>query len=153
MDKHGQCKLCGHGCQLQESHIVPRWAYKRLHGDKARPTQPVQMINGVAVQMPKQIKEPLLCTMCEQEIGIVEKTVAGMVTGSHPFSSLFSSRSWDAKLGAWLADASGVDFVTLCRFAVSIFWRASVASSVPKVRLGPYDELCRGYLAGESPFP
>jgi hypothetical protein len=62
-------------------------------------------------------------------------------------------RIWDASSNVWLAGAWGIDITSLCIFAVSVFWRASVARAMALVALGKYEEACRRYVQGTMPFP
>lgn len=68
----GSCRLCGAiGVPSMDSHIIPKWAYRRAR-DATRTIgspDPIRFQDGVALQTSEQIREHMLGEDCEQRIG------------------------------------------------------------------------------------
>jgi hypothetical protein len=77
----GDCRLClAKGVELQVSHIVPKWTYRRAF-DKTRANgspNPIMMTNEVVIQTSEQRAEPMLCVACEQQLGRDESYIADL---------------------------------------------------------------------------
>lgn len=158
----GNCRLClTHDVELQESHIIPKWASKRLRAvGSTRNPNPITITYGQAVQKSNQITEKMLCAHCEQMVGRSEKYVAKLAYGADgepvPLSILGISLT-----DAFSAIGSGISIANLhtdkiVYFASSVVWRASVAHrhDTGKPRIGRrYQEEFRSYLLGSASFP
>lgn len=152
------CQLCQAKAELQRSHIMPAWAYRRLGTTQgAGRSDPVTISHGKAWQTSKQLRAYLLCRDCERRISIHEDFVARGVVQEDGTSTLHAAPN----VGEF-RDQEGrpvntvaLDQVTassLLYFAASVFWRASVSDLCPKMRLGArYDEAFRRFLLG-APF-
>ena len=149
------CRLCSTQAPLQRSHIIPRWAYRRVVALGNEP--PVQIGNGVAMLSGSQDVELLLCSACEQRFGIVENYISRIVVqedGAFPAldaTTLVPGRQ-DAELR--VATAQSLDRDAIARFAAMVIWRASESSLYPNLSLGDvYAQRFADYLLGRSPFP
>jgi hypothetical protein len=152
----GTCRLCLNQAELIESHIIPRWAYKRLREAGAH-THPVRVLHGVSKQTATHVKEHLLCGACDQHIGKVEARIADLLAPSatgprfldRVGPAIFAN---DAQLRAVAPGTLNLDDLTF--FTASVVWRASVSEKVPQCSLGvPHEDEIRRYLRGEAPFP
>jgi len=154
----GTCRLCrAAGVELQDSHIVPRWAYKRLHADRGNPT-PVMLGGGIAIQKPKQFSEYLLCRGCEKRFADVENPVSRVLCqadGSAPYKDLVGQVvASDPATPLRAALPGRLNLPELLYFASSVIWRASVSTVVDNCNLGPrYNDEFRKYLLGTGEFP
>ncbi len=160
----GTCKLCLRGNQkLQDSHILPAWAYKicQYRVDNRRIEDPIWVKNGNAFQNSRQVKKRLLCTPCEQRVGKWEHYVAGIAfqkDGSCPAYSLLGvtpARSFPTAAQRTPLRAHGIDTTFVAKFAVSVIWRSHAAELPTRgVPLGDrYAEELRKFLIDEGAFP
>jgi hypothetical protein len=157
----GTCALCQtYNAELRESHIMPKWAYKRLRGNPSGGNpNPVVITNGVAAQVSNQVTEHLLCAECEQRLSVAEKYVSELSYRTDgtptPLNTLGVAPGASSTDGMALASGKQLDFEKLTYFAVSVVWRAGVAkrSDTGKPKLGPYADTMRRYLLGETPLP
>src|SRR5262245_55840381 len=77
----GCCRLCEtRDIELCDSHVVPRWAYKRAHEQRLQNPTPARISQGVAMQIPGQVSEYLLCSDCEQLLGRTDNYVSRQTT-------------------------------------------------------------------------
>ncbi|MFZ5449732.1 MAG: hypothetical protein ACOZFS_13965 [Thermodesulfobacteriota bacterium] len=159
----GDCRLClKPDIELQESHIIPKWAFKRLRAEvSTNNPYPVVVKDGQAVQTSKQITENMLCVSCEQMIGSSENYVAKLAYGTDgepiPLTMLgISTSATDKGIGSEYTSVANLDTIKITYFASSLVWRASVAHRhyTGKPRIGQrYQEELRTYLCGFSSFP
>lgn len=148
----GTCRLClSRNVVLRESHVIPRWAYRRLLQNGGL----VQVIGRDAVPTHEQLTEHLLCHDCEQLCGRTERKVSELTAKRY------------ARLGRMLGPtiAASADFDVrqvpehiaecLARFAAIMVWRASVSTVATQCHLGAkYEEQFRTYiLQPATPFP
>lgn len=63
------CKLCGVKCNLQDSHIIPKFLYKYMIN--ITDDNLTQFMGGLNLwqKSNRQLKETLLCSDCEQRLG------------------------------------------------------------------------------------
>jgi hypothetical protein len=163
----GECRLClATGVELQNSHILPKWTYRRAFDKTAAggAANPIMMKNDVVIQTSEQATEPMLCFACEQLIGGDESYVADLayrdgalgLLAVIPLGSIFKTYVED--LGAFVrgANIAALNCQSLARFAASVFWRAHVAKR-PKVQAlrlwNPQAESLRIFIRGEAPLP
>jgi len=155
----GPCKLCRTTSELRRSHILPRWAYRRLNhvASPTRAEPPVRIRDGIAVITGEQITEHMLCDACERRFGRWEDYVAGI--SLHPDDSFPALEAvkiiGTAGACAWaVADASELECDKIARFSASVIWRASVSLAFPHVSLGPYADDIATYLRTDgAPMP
>src|SRR5688572_14352094 len=83
----GKCRLClTDNVELCDSHILPRFAYKRVRPDKGG--GPVFFNGKTAVQTDAQVTEYLLCRGCEDRFMKVETRFAPLVYDKGQFPLL-----------------------------------------------------------------
>lgn len=146
----GTCALCqSANVELIDSHVLPRWVYRRLH-NLGPVGQLIATGNGKVGYSSKQDSRHLLCRPCEDRFGDPEQYVSSLVVqpdGTFPGLTRVTSEK-QAAPGVELARPTGLDVEKLTYFAVSVFWRADVAQSEPVVALGASAEPTRLYLLG-----
>ena len=156
----GACRLClMPDVPLMDSHIMPKWSYRRASDVGASPEKrtPIFIKDDVAVQTSFQLREHLLCHQCEGLLGRYEDYVARLayqLDGSVGLLKVVRSRpitvpETDA------ASLSGLDVLTMARFAASVFWRAHVFTrrSGGLQLWNPQAESLRRFVLGERHLP
>ncbi len=163
------CKLCHLGNDLQESHYLPRFAYKATRASQLKNQNPVVITPGRGVRQGQhQMKAHVFCADCEQRFNNGgEKWVLQRLPRDHgepcrlqddllketPF---FSGPGLDLYAGVKIA---AFDMDKLVYFAASIFWRGAVhrweidGQRVARVELHDHEEQLRLFLLGQGPFP
>ncbi len=139
------CNLCLRDTALRDSHIIPKFMHRPLFDQSGRffesSTDP--KIDSRISQ--NQLKQKLLCPVCEQKIGKWEKYASEV---------LFQKSSEPKQIG--IAKVfSGIDYKKFKLFQLSLLWRASV-SSLPffinvDLSSGPHEEKIRYMLINENP--
>ena len=148
------CALCENNADLQNSHLIPKWAYRRISQvDSKNPhSAPALISNGIARITNQQTTKDLLCTKCEQLFSISENYVAKLTeqeNGKIKLCNLITRLEAPRKILA--SFNQDVDIDQIAYFAISIFWRGSVMTG--DCKLGPYKQKFREYLLGQSNFP
>jgi len=149
----GQCALCREERVLRDSHLMPKWVYRRLRRATGNDGSPVFVSRGAAVQTSRQVTKHLLCDDCENRFGTREDYVAGMTevdSGGKIKLAHHVSRQ-DSPSGRLVSISSTVETDQITYFAASIIWRACVMGH--GCRLGRYEADFRSYLLGEAEFP
>jgi hypothetical protein len=140
-DKVGQCKLClSPGVALRRSHIVPELLWKLIYG----PTGHTLMLDGdlrFIPEVPKGIRERLLCEKCEALLESYEGYFAREWIGVPLMPPCLPE-----DVGQY--GITGIDYVAFLSFHLSIAWRASVSThpAFRGARLGAYEEVARKAL-------
>jgi hypothetical protein len=101
----GTCRLCQHTGELQESHIIPAFAFRWLRGPHEGYLRHTQEPNK---RVQDGLKLPFLCRQCEGHLSQFETDFANKLF--YPFNTDGVER---VEFGAWLL-----------KFCVSISWRA-----------------------------
>lgn len=134
----GRCALCFQtGVRLLDSHILPKWTYRRARDPSGSDgVDPVMFRKGTVVQTSQQMREYLLCEVCERLLCDDEDYVARLAfqeDGTLGLGPMLKERPFvprsprgDAD-GARVAEISNLDCRSIARFAASVFWRAHVA--------------------------
>jgi hypothetical protein len=143
----GYCRLCGAYGPLEESHIVPKAAYRRIldgPDGEALERQPVKVTAAASVRTNKQVCEHLLCPICEDRFADWESYSFPVLSqGDRTFPWLASARRYIGPV----SDCVRVDAAKLSLFATSIFWRLSVSREFgDRYGLGRYESDVRRYL-------
>jgi hypothetical protein len=138
----GDCILClVKGVALRDSHIVPKFSYRRARA-KGAGGDPVHIRNGKAFQTSAQITEYLLCADCEQRIGDVETSVSRLLPLNDgdpaPLLDLVGLVTDTSSSGYRQVPLGRIGDGDLGFFALSVFWRASVSSQYT-MSLDPVD--------------
>jgi hypothetical protein len=152
----GTCRLCLKESDLQDSHILPKWAYKRARDEAYTNPNPVIVSDGEARQHCRQHREYMLCSACEQSFSKREAYVAKVTSQPDEQASLLTLiGNVLFELGQTrLALPGQLDMDALVYFGASVVWRASLSREVTKYSLGDnYEERFRSYLNGEDAFP
>src|SRR4051794_12828304 len=90
----GTCRLCSCHAELRDSHILPRWVFRRIIRFGPDP-QPILIEDGTRRSTGKQDSEFLLCDVCEQRFGNWENHVSRLALqpdGRSPAFELVSIR-------------------------------------------------------------
>ncbi len=125
--------------ELADSHVIPSWAYKRIRNQAGSDPllnnpNPVRMRGSTAVQLSKQIKEPMLCTDCEQRFGVREDWFRRLTEAEEgalpPLSGLLDPARPTIDHEHSLARVGRLDVSALAYFALSVFWRAHECSKI-----------------------
>src|SRR5271157_4081800 len=61
----GECGLCRQRAELQDSHLMPRGAYKLLREPDSGVRHPILVTESTTLQTPAQVHDYLLCGSCE----------------------------------------------------------------------------------------
>jgi hypothetical protein len=151
----GLCRLCRRAdCELQESHIIPKWCYRRA---SAPNDPPVLVTAGRAVQTSTQIKEHLLCRDCEELVCRDEDWVSRLAYQADGTLGLLTGANVEEipEHDIRFVLATALQPKTVARFACSVFWRAHVSSrpECANLRLWePQAEALRRHVLGEAPL-
>lgn len=151
--KHkGICSLCWQHAELCDSHLIPKWAYRRLQRNVDGRGDPVRIKDGKAILTSTQITQYLLCAECEQRFSSRENSVAQLtevVDGKIRLFEYVTRLETPHRLLAKLHNE--IDVATLVYFAASMIWRS--AAMHRSCHLGPYELQFRNYLLDTAPFP
>lgn len=149
----GVCALCHKHGDLQNSHLIPAWSYRRIcEVDASNPKAPIHISGGTAALTNRQTTKHLLCARCERLFSKSEDHLARLTKPDNDQIMLFkhvTRLDTPRKVLALLNRVEDGDH--LAYFAASVVWRASVMTS--SCRLGPYESTFRQYLLGEAQFP
>lgn len=149
----GECALCKEQKLLQNSHLMPKWAYKRLQTTDGGREDPIEVKNGSALYTSRQVTKHLLCEDCEGLFSIREGYVAGLTQTDHEglLKILALVTRYEPPLTVVELN-SEIDVESIVYFAASVIWRACVMTE--ECILGTHYELAfRRYLLGEAQLP
>lgn len=158
------CRLCVEPAdELQMSHVLSKWGYKRLLDRTQRNQAPVHLGAGVAFRSSKQIVEALLCRDCERILATGGEEYAAKIAfandGNCPLYAVLGHASAVHALphapAPLLLPATELDVEKLVHFAMGILWRASVSSEaeVAEFSLGGLEPLVAEFIRGKAAFP
>jgi len=149
----GICALCHENGDLQNSHLIPAWSYRRIcNVDVSKPKAPIHIAGETAVLTNRQTTKYLLCARCEELFSKSENYVAKLTqpdNGQIEFFKHVTRLDTPRKVLALLNRIE--DGNQLAYFAASVVWRGSVMTR--GCGLGPYEAKFRQYLLGEAQFP
>jgi hypothetical protein len=135
---HGTCKLCSNEAKLCKSHIIPEFLHKGIYEENGR-CEVLRIDLEAKYRIQKGYRENLLCESCETHINdLFEKPVL-------PFFEQIPDHVDDQYYK--------VDQIPneLPLFAISVFWRASVAQGKGwAIKLGPHQEKLKEILLKPS---
>ena len=134
----GTCALChAENVQLDRSHILSRFGYRRLRNSIAANPNPLQISPGQAIQTSRQITEYLLCHPCEQLLAngcenygaqvAYQQTGDCRVYDLLDYTSMVTPANITTPGPMHVAACAALNTQYLIEFAVSIFWRAAVS--------------------------
>ena len=165
----GICRLCLQTKALQDSHYLPKGAYRINRAPALKNASPVVLSNGQLLQSSAQLSDYLLCSDCEQRFSKNgEAWVLGNIPRNYgetfPILDALNAEApllidGDTRLYAGTRVKS-LNMKKIVYFAVSVFWRgavhkwtSSLRSDAPDVHLCAYEEPIRQFLLGTSPLP
>lgn len=149
----GECFLCKQQKVLQKSHLMPKWAYKRLQATDGGREDPIEVKNGAALYTSRQVAKHSLCESCEGLFGTREDYVAGL-TQTDPeglLKILALVTRYEHPLTVVELN-SEIDVEAIVYFAASVIWRACVMTEECTLG-GRYELAFRRYLLGETSLP
>lgn len=149
MAKVNSCALCLREKDLERSHLIPSFIYRRMNG--APQPISIDIRRGSAIYSNHQIRRTLLCRECENKFGKRERDVSQVVNkieGS-VYSSLTNSEEISGIELVSLSAPELFDGYTWGYFTLSIMWRFSHYEVQP-LQLGIYSETIRNFLDTES---
>lgn len=149
----GTCTLCRKNADLQNSHLVPKWAYRRIcEADPTGSQAPVNVAGGNAVLSNKQTTGYLLCAECEQRFSTRENYLARLTELENGQIKLIGNVTrLDTPERKLASLRKSVDAEQIAYFAASVIWRGCVMTGGCK--LGVYEPKFRQYLLNQAPFP
>jgi hypothetical protein len=160
----GVCKLCRQTKELQDSHYLPKGAYKANRAPALKNPSPVVLSNDEVLQSSAQLSDYMLCRDCEQKFNENgEKWVLRNIPRNYaerfPIVDALNAEvpllaDGGTKLYAGAA-AKSLDMTKIVYFAISVFWLGAVhkwestlRSEAPEVHLCAYEEPLRQFLLG-----
>lgn len=154
-----RCALCAAKSDLRKSHVLPAWAYADIRRSNPGQKDPVLLEKDVALATSKQLRVRMLCEGCEQRFSRREniaKSYTLTESGCSRLHELPRARSgFVSTPTVSILDAGTADHESLTYFAVSVVWRAAVATKrgFGECYLGPYEDAIRPYLRDEATIP
>lgn len=160
----GKCPLCLRDNQeLQDSHYVPRSAYKIFRAGSLKNPNPIAVINDRMSQTSYQVHDFVFCWDCEQLLSRNgEEWVIPQLANENGFPLLTTLHSAtpaqiiDDDLKVYnCAGIAGIDCDKLAHFAMGMFWKGHARKwrGCERLNLGAYGEPARKSIRGESSFP
>jgi hypothetical protein len=150
MPELGDCRLCQSvRVELQDSHIVPEFLYKRIYTGKHK-FKPISVDCSNYKLEQKGYRENLLCSSCETKLSRWENklrdTLEELITENYDNLSVCSFGD--------ITHLDNLEYDSIKKAILSIFWRLSI-SRLPvfsDYNFGPYDEKLRCHLDSNSNF-
>ena len=137
---------------LKDSHLIPKWAYKRLLNADQESKHPIRVAGDAACLTSKQITQHLLCEDCESLFSKREDYVAQLTALENDAPKILQSVTrLDTPRKVLSELGSNIDSEQIAYFASSILWRSCVMRR--GCQLGPYESQFRSYLLEEGSFP
>jgi hypothetical protein len=139
-----RCELCHNDTDLQNSHIIPEFFYKRMYDENHRfvllSTDPQKREE----YLQKGLREELLCRTCEQRLSAWEHYASRIFYGGEMVQTKITKDALYYK---------DVDYSKFRLFLLSLLWRMDVSKHkfFEKVDLGPHKEPIRQMLLAGDP--
>jgi hypothetical protein len=142
------CALCRNERELQVSHILPKFAQRRIK-ENARAGHGRMLAHLAGRERPVQnfAFEKLLCAECEHRFSIWEAVGADFMRRPE--------LAPDAEMHGTPLELISLPYTPLKLFLLSVLWRMGVSSSpdFAAVELGPHEPILRGMLINGDPGP
>jgi hypothetical protein len=141
----GICALCKTNADLQDSHIIPEFLYGPLY-DHIHRFRIVPLEAGAREELlQKGLREPLLCSDCEQRLSRWE---------DYAKTAFVDSRGVHVTQHQDAVAFANLDYRTFKLFQLSLLWRMSVTQLdfFKEVVLGPHQERIRLALLSNDPL-
>lgn len=148
------CELCGNRGELRDSHVWPKFAYKRYVAEQAHGGRFTDLVKETHHN--KQVTEYLLCADCEERLSRAERSTAQFLTQagqrpttSHqygpPFHDFVVSISWRTTLYYIRSTVHGADTLR----EPLRYWKQCLLGK--RRQLGPYSQ--HGFLSFGQSLP
>jgi hypothetical protein len=140
----GTCRLCGASGPLCLSHLIPKRVFEVILSADPGQKAPIMMTNRLTVMKHGQIKDYLLCEICEDRFNKNgERYVFEMMNTPDGFRLLdrlkvappISFSATDSIV--YSGTDVGLDMDKLAYFGLSVFWRAGAHSWPSKLTVDP----------------
>ena len=138
------CRYCGKYGDLQKSHIIPRsffYVYEKQ-------TQHIGITRDGFVDVKhfqNGIKEPLLCSKCENLLGKYDEEALKVLYEMIPLYGIKSNTEISLP-------KEYVDYGKIRKFFISLVWRASIAQKhFTNISIGEYEDIALQILKNEQP--
>jgi len=143
--REGICKYCGQYTKLVKSHIVPKSLYQI---DKWGPYTGIDAKQVFIDKVHSQngFKEPLLCEICDNKLGYLDRYASNFFLKDIPNMPI---SSWP-ELSFYELDSSRFNYNNLRRFFISLMWRVSICKRVD-YSLGKYEAIASDILKYNIP--
>lgn len=149
----GVCRLCQRQRELCDSHILPSWCFKRLLLG-GREKQFVRLGEGKIIAGNDNLTESLLCAACERILKIDEDYVAAVSRKNDGrFLAREALRPIPLFANSPARDANALDTLKVARFALGVFWRASVSRQFRLALFPSLEDQLRLFLLEQKPLP
>jgi hypothetical protein len=163
----GRCRLCRNEAELQDSHFIPKAAYKRVRGEGKNP-HPLVVQTDKAFQTADQIRAHLLCSDCEQRLSkngedtffqycYQGKEKFKLLEMLHELNPVVNNDQYAIYV---LPKSDHRIIQQIGYLGVSVLWKSSAHvwkdrdHIVPSIKLGSlYQEQIRQFLLEKAPFP
>jgi hypothetical protein len=159
----GKCPLCLRESQeLQDSHYLPKGAYKPSRSSNLKNPNPAVISGGRLYQTSDQVHDFVFCWDCEQLLSREgENWIIPQLASEEGFPLLALLHSVPPAIPAddfnvySCAGIGGIDCDKLARFGIGMFWKGHAHEwpNCERLRLGAYGEPIRKFLLGEGAFP
>lgn len=152
----GTCALCLAPRELRDSHILPKWSYKRIKNTATEEGNgnPLLLKDCTIVETSQQIKKRLLCTECEQRFCLRESYVSMLAYQENDTCPVQAAPVLEAESDRRFVSARAYDWQHLAYFGVSVLWRAAVSRATDALHIHDDDlEMLRVYLLEDRDLP
>lgn len=139
-----KCKLCLKEKDLRNSHIIPEFLYKTLYDEKHRLFEISTNENKSSKLLQRGVREKLLCGECEEIFSKNERYASLVLNGRNELLVIPEPP---------VVHFKNIDYTKFKLFALSILWRAGVASKevFGRVQLGRHENSLRELLLDGLP--
>jgi hypothetical protein len=140
------CKLCDEKAALVQSHVIPRAFFD------AKGSEPLKLISNIEGRYPRRspigVYDRIVCNACEKGFANYDSYAAKILLQS---IGEYQRVEYRGELIALRGPK--IDYRLLKLFAISVLWRAAVASHdfYNRVQLGPFEARAKEMLRSRDP--
>jgi len=139
----GICKLCLNESQLINSHIIPKFCFKKIKGND---NFYYLLSESKRIKLQKEFREYLLCKQCEDKFSKLETYFSNNI--------YFYPKKLKLDKNTGVVMTRGFDYPKIKLFLLSILWRGSV-STLPMYKyskiIAKHEEKIRLLLLNNEP--